>query len=103
MARPEPFVTRVTTHGTPVPDNRFTMCDWRQAYSALWYESDAASLVRLIHRFEELAVKRQQELARNPHPGESREIWFALRHVISIKAERLGWPDPRYSNARRQP
>jgi len=71
------------------------MRDWRQVYSAVARESDTAMLTRFIYELEDLTIKRMQELAAKPDPEESREIRFALRHVLSIKTERLGWPDPR--------
>ena len=71
------------------------MSSWRDTYAALVSAADIASLTRLIHELEDRTCERQRELAENPDPAESREIWFALRHILSIKVERLGWPDPR--------
>jgi hypothetical protein len=74
------------------------MADWRQVYEAAVYERDAVMLTRLLHEVERLAFNRAQELVANPDPEESRAIQLAHAHLLTIKAERLGWPDPRNSN-----
>jgi hypothetical protein len=71
------------------------MADWRQTFWAIVSEKDATTLTRLIHEFERLAFNRAQELAANPDPEESRAIQLAHTDLLSIKAERLGWPHPR--------
>ena len=74
------------------------MADWRQVYGVAVFESDADNLTRLIHEVELRTFNRAQELAARPDPEESRAIRLAHAHLLTIKAERLGWPDPRNGN-----
>jgi len=75
------------------------MLDWRQVYRLAVSETDPKLLWQLIHELEDLSVKRGQELTRNPNPEESRAIQSDLAHILTIKKERLGWPDPRSHNS----
>jgi hypothetical protein len=76
------------------------MADWRQVYEAAVSERNAVMLTRLFHEVQRLTFNRAQELAAGPDPEESRAIQLAHAHLLTIKAERLGWPDPRNGNSR---
>jgi hypothetical protein len=75
------------------------MSDWRQVYEAAVSERNAAMLTRLVHEVERLTFNRARELVANPDPEESGAIQLAHAHLLTIKAERLGWPDPRNGNS----
>jgi hypothetical protein len=73
------------------------MSDWRQVYEAAVSERNAM-LTQLIHEVERLTFNRAQELAANPDPEENHAIQLAHAHLLTIKAERLGWSNPRTGN-----
>ena len=71
------------------------MASWRRLHQAALSENDTNELLRLVHGLESALVKRSEELAHDPHSEELREIQVAVADLLSIKINKLGWPDPR--------
>lgn len=71
------------------------MPDWRALHGATLAETNPTLLERLVYETEEAITLRLQELARtSPGSAEISELRAAADQLLSIKVQRLGWPDP---------
>jgi hypothetical protein len=71
------------------------MSDWRVLYEAAVDETNPAVFERLVSDTEDAIQYRLRELSKNPDgPLELNEISDAVAHILTLKTERLGWPDP---------
>src|SRR5215472_3180340 len=71
------------------------MPDWRVLYEAAVDETNPAVFERLVFDTEDAIQYRLRELSKNPDgPLELNEISDAVANILTLKTERLGWPDP---------
>ncbi len=74
------------------------MADWRELYKTAVLETNPAQLERLITEAEAAIFLRFQELAMSSDGvGELRDIEAATAGLLSLKIEKLHWPDTRKS------
>lgn len=69
---------------------------WRQLYQAVMAETDHDKLTHLVGSLEEAIVARTQSLADSRKPGdvaERDELHRAAHELLTVKTEKLGWPD----------
>lgn len=69
------------------------MSDWRELYSSALLETNPEYLELLLRKTEHAIHLRMQELILNPDgQNERRETYEALKNILNLKAEKLGWP-----------
>jgi hypothetical protein len=75
------------------------MADWRELYKATVLETNPTQLERLITETEDATFRRRRELAwSSGSKKERRKIAEASAALLTLKTERLGWPDTRKPN-----
>jgi hypothetical protein len=83
----------------PSPDIR-RLLDWKGQVERATQESDAGNLTGRVHAAEAAIFRRWQEMEGSPSNGyaEEREaIRAATEELLSIKIQKLQWPDFRSS------
>jgi hypothetical protein len=74
--------------------NSGSKSDWQQLYEAIARETDPLKITTLLEAVETALVDRQLELGVQPgHENELQEITAAGQKLLSIKTEKLGWPE----------
>jgi hypothetical protein len=72
------------------------MLDWRELYSSAITESNPIYLDLLLQKTETAIFFRMHELNQSPDGYfERREISGALKNMLNLRIEKLGWPDVR--------
>ena len=70
------------------------MLDWRELYSTALTESNPVYLELLLRKTETAIFFRIQELNRSTDGYfERQEITSALKTILNVRIERLGWPN----------
>jgi hypothetical protein len=73
--------------------------DWRTLFTSTLAETNVTTLERIVPETEEAIRLRLQELARTTQdPVELSELRSAADQLLSLKAQRLGWPRPLSTN-----
>ena len=71
------------------------MPNWRELYNAASAETNPHNLGRLVDKAEAAMFLRLEELPQDPHGAAERgEILDAANALLTLKTEKLGWPDP---------
>ena len=67
---------------------------WQEPFQSVLSETDATKLIALIHATEAAMFRRWQELAgSSDHHEERSEMEVASAALLSIKTQKLGWPE----------
>jgi len=70
---------------------------WKRQMERAMRELDPENLTRQVHAAEEAIFLRWQEMEKNPSLRETREleeIKAATNELLTIKTQKLNWPDP---------
>jgi hypothetical protein len=71
------------------------MSHWRDLYAATVLETNRKRLEGMVCELEVAICGRLRNLDKFPEPrGERQELANASAVLLTLKAERLGWPDP---------
>jgi hypothetical protein len=71
------------------------MSNWRHLYSATVLETNRKRLEGMVCELEIAICSRLRDLDKSPEPASERqELANASAVLLTLKTERLGWPDP---------
>ena len=71
------------------------MSHWRDLYAATVLETNRKRLEGMVCELEVAICGRLRDLDKFPEPGgERQELANASAVLLTLKAKRLGWPDP---------
>ena len=74
------------------------MSNWRHLYTMTVVETNRKRLEGMVSELEVAICARLRHLEKFPEPaGERLELATALAALLTLKTERLGWPDPNKS------
>lgn len=73
------------------------VANWRETYTLAAVENNPKKVKQLVQQSEQFMLRQLRELKSRPDGENERlEIQQALEGLLDLKAEKLGWPDPRH-------